>query len=261
MDCLAEIKSMKWYRKSAEIKPQPEIDLSSYEAFIANLRKLPKAQLSAMQEQLDQLRQQSFRPDPRWIELYHGTPTSDAKSIRQEGFELGEGRRSGFMGSEKTVLNQGVFLTDDMGLARYFGSNRADHPADYEILKCYVDSSEIMDFESTPSDLVGLGLRIVNEYEGTKKTRLAIRDWWWLLDSPDFVEAIRQHGFSGVKFRESPAIGKAAGSKGGHTYLIFDPGSIKIKGREGIDTVKDYYGWLLAGGKPPVVQQPDMLPG
>ena len=247
---------MKWYRLASGTGLQPperqsELDLSSYESFIGSLRGLPREQVAAMQEQLVQLRDEHFSPNPGWIKLYHGTPTSNAEKIMQGGLEVGEGRRSGFMGSEKTVMNQGVFLTDDKALAHYFGSNRADHPADYEVLTCYVDSSDVMDFESAPRELVRLGLRIVNEYEGTKKTRLAIRDWWWLLDRPEFVEATRQHGYSGVRFRESTAINRAAGSAGGNTYLMFDPSGIKIEGREGIRTIRDYYEWLVAGGNPP----------
>jgi hypothetical protein len=81
--------------------------------------------------------------------------------------------------------------------------------------------------------------------------RLAIRDWWWLLDRPEFVEALKQHGYSGVRFRESAYINRATGSVAGNSYLIFDPSGITVKGSDGINTARDYYEWLVAGGRPP----------
>tara|TARA_Y100000310_G_scaffold72876_1_gene69027 strand:+ start:2865 stop:3584 length:720 start_codon:yes stop_codon:yes gene_type:complete len=234
---------MNWYRQAQETSVN-QLDLSSFDAFRNSLAKLPKSQLDTMQKEFDVLRQEATQLDPEWIELYHGSPIQKAQNIKDQGFELGEGQRTGFMGSTKTVNNQGIFLTDNKPLANYFGSNRSTYGNDYEILTSYVDSTNIMDFNNAPREIVKLGLQIINTYENTKKTRLAQRDWWWLLDQEEFISSIKQHGFTGVKFIESYAINRSAGSQGGYSYLIFDPNTIKIKDKDIRFTLQDYYGWL-----------------
>ena len=238
---------MFWFKRFCQqqpllgVAPQPDLDLSTFETFIASLKKLPKDQLEKLQKEMDTVKESSFKPSGTWKELYHGTPYGISQTIKDKGFLLGEGRRSGFMGSTKLVSNQGIFLSDNIGTARYFGENRSDSPNNSEVLKCYADVSRIMDFQNAPREIVKLGLLITNKYEGTKKTRLAIRDWWWLLDYPEFVSAIKKLGYSGVSFPESPSLRVS-----GKTYLIFDPSTIKIKGKkgDGINNVQDFYEYL-----------------
>ena len=244
---------MNWYSKLAGIKSHQkvviaqatslvdEIDLSSFESFINSLKKLSKPDLNELQLEMDRVRSLSFMPATGWKKLYHGTSGHIADSIKSNGFSLGQGRRSGFLGMTEYVENQGIFLSDAPESARYFGKNRSDDPRDAQLVSCYADVSRVMSYENAPREVVRLGLSIVNKENGTRKTRLAVRDWWWLLDQPEFVSLIKRSGFSGVTFQEDPRMALP-----GRTYLIFDPSSIKVVGKkgDGINTVADFYEYL-----------------
>ena len=243
---------MLWFKRLvAQTSPISKLDLTSFESFTSSLKLLSKQELQELQGQMDQARKTSFMPDPNWKKLYHGAPYSIASMIKEKGFEVGEGKRQGFMGWTETVQNQGIFLTDNPSMARFFGENRSDDPRDANVVACYVDVSKLMSFQNVPRDIVNLGLSLVNTYNKTRKTRLAIRDWWWLMDNPTFVEAIKKHGFTGVSFREDPVLKMA-----GMTYLIFDPSTIKVEGKrgDGVLTVKDFYEHLKKMAPPEGVE-------
>ena len=213
MDWYSKIKATT-LKKASDIgeesseQPRSKVDLSSFDAFMKSLKTLPREEIRRLQQEMNSVQERSFMPGPGWKKLYHGTDSSIADKIRGSGFQAGEGRRSGFMGMTKTVANQGVFLSDDASSARYFGQNRSDDPRAADLVTCYADVSKVMNFDSPPPPVRRLGLSILNKYEGTRKTRLALRDWWWLLDQPEFVSSIKEAGFSGELrlrvFREAP---------------------------------------------------------
>ena len=160
-----------------------------------------------------------------------------------EGFALGKGQRSGFMGATFTVDNQGIFLSDNKQAARFFGEDRSGSPGEAQVLTCYADTSRVMPAEQAPREILRLGVSIINKYDNSNKSRLAVRDWWRLLDRGEFVSAIKKMGYTGVSFREDAFLNLP-----GRTYLIFDPSTIKIRGKQGdgINNVRDFFEHLRA---------------
>lgn len=180
----------------------------------------------------------------RPVLLHHGSP---AKEIGDEGLKLTQGNRSlGFMGAMYPVTNQGVFLTDSKPVAHYFGSNRSKYGRDYEVYDVYANLDHVLDASnanSLPLQLRKMGLEMVNKYEGTKKNRLAQGDIWWLLDKPEFVNAIKQLGYTAIKFLESRGIRKQAGDLGASTYMVLDPKDMVVVNNKNnaIKTVDDLF--------------------
>lgn len=174
--------------------------------------------------------------------MYHGTP-HHAK-IMQSGFELTPGvRSSGFMGAPKTVQNQGIFVTPSKQFGHFFGQNRSDHPSDYKVLPVYVNSGNVLDLTKMPTQLNSHALRLVNNYYGTKKGRLASDDYHWIVDQPEFVDAVKQHGFHSVSFPEAVSTTKVAGiapqdRKSHPTLMVFDPSRVQPH-RHGLQTMTD----------------------
>lgn len=151
------------------------------------------------------------------------------------------------MGFINTVENQGVFLAEDPVLARYFGVDRAKGLSqEAEVIECYVDTSKILDLTSDqiPKEIKRIGLQLVNEENGSKSksTRIPKREWWWLMDQPKFIEAVRLMGYTGTKFYETSGILKDSGSSGA-TYLIFDPSNVVIKENVTFG-IKSFYNWM-----------------
>ena len=218
----------------------PRIDLSTFETFMASMKKLPRDELIRFNEMMIAERE---RRRQGLTKLYHGTSPKAAQNIRDQGFQLTKGQRSGFMGAIDEVDNQGIFLTDAESLARYFGGNRSEFEGDHKLLEVYVDTSRVLDATGkVPRELHRLGAKLINDYEGTKFRSIPAQEWWWVLDQPEFVNAVKQMGYTGVKFQESKAVRNEGGE--GNTYLIFDPSSI----HQLSFTVEDFYEWLKAGG-------------
>jgi hypothetical protein len=223
-----------------------DVDMSSYESFNKSLSKIPREQLMQLSGVLDQMREKIRKPHAGYIELYHGAPQKHAEDIRKNGFKITKGKRSGGITGleyEEEVDNQGIFLTDSKPMAQFFGSNRSDYENDWKMFTCYVDSTKIVSSDNMALDIKRVGLRLINDYNGSKLKSIADRDWFWLLDQTEIVNMIKNKGYTGVQFREGAATKRLAGVKDGHTYLIFDPASIQIKERDGM-TIKDFYEWL-----------------
>lgn len=162
------------------------------------------------------------------ILLYHGTPKY--KDILDNGFKITNGQRSGFMGSTKQVENQGIFLTDSKIIAHRFGENRGDR--NYKVLSVCANIHNILDFselKNIPKDIIKLGLNICNAYNGSKKTKLARKDIWWLLDNKDFCNLIKENGYDSVKFQEEYTQSKKDGDINANTYLVFDVKKLSLK--------------------------------
>jgi hypothetical protein len=226
--------------------PLDGIDLSSFQNFINSLKRIPREQIQALQAILADMQRKLRQPHGGYAELYHGTTNQFADIIAKSGFVLTQGRRGGFMGLTTYVENQGIFLTDTKSLAHYFGSNRSDgHPGDYRLITCYTDVSHVMQIGQASRPIVRLGLKLINDYNGTNVRKIAEREWWWLLDQKAFVAALRAAGFSGAQFKEAAPIRRASQSPDAHTVLIFDPTAIKIAQLTKI-TIENFYVWLTA---------------
>lgn len=219
------------------------IDLTNVNTFITSLNRAPKDQVRALNDVLLKKRQEIAAPYATWTKLYHGTTEPITKEIMTNGFQLTKGQRSvGSLGATIMVDNQGIFLTDSIKLAHFFGGNRADYKP-HQVITTLVDTSRVLDSDEASMKLRKLGLSLVNRYKGTTKTRLAIRDWWWLVDNSDFVAAIKAEGYSGVRFKEDAVVRRDANAFDGHTYCIFDVSKIKIEKQIGM-TVNQFYEWL-----------------
>lgn len=232
---------MSWFKKAQTI-----LDLSSMDNFRTSLGKLRRDNPTAFQklsDKFEKLRAEKRAPIENKTTLFHGTTTKRKDNILENGFQNTEGERSGFMGATYKVENQGVFLTDNKELARFFGNNRANGAWDTHILECYVDVSNVLDAGNPPREVVKAGLKIINDYNGTQNTRIPKREWWWLMDQPEFVEIVKNMGFTGIKFQESPLTLKEVGSPSGNTFLIFNPSSITLK-QNVTFTVNDFIEWL-----------------
>jgi hypothetical protein len=168
--------------------------------------------------------------------LYHGSPQD---KIAQNGFQVTMGERSsGFMGASYTVRNQGIFMTDSKEMAHYFGSNRSDNGRNYQVYTAYGNLDHVFDATiNMPLQFRKIGLKLINDYYGKKKTKLAESDIWWLLDKPEFVQLIKDAGYTAVKFKETFTIRKQS-SKTSFSYLIFDPSHLLVK-QNSNDMLKD----------------------
>jgi hypothetical protein len=224
--------------------PLDGIDLSSFQNFLNSLKRVPREQVSELQKILTDMQRKLRQPHEGYAELYHGTPNNIADIIIKNGFRLTQGRRGGFMGLTNHVDNQGIFLTDQKSLAHYFGSNRSDgHPGDYRLITCYTDISHVLRIDQAPRPIIRFGLKMINDYNGTNVRKIAQQQWWWLLDQKPFVDALKAAGYTGAKFQEAAPIRRASQSPDAHTFLIFDPTTIKIAELTKI-TIEDFYKWL-----------------
>ncbi len=159
--------------------------------------------------------------------LYHGSPQD---KIASQGFQVTMGQRNiGFMGAGYSVQNQGVFMTDSKEMAHFFGSNRSDGGRNYRVYTAYANLDHIFDATGVmPLHFRKLGLKLIGNYYGKKKSKLAESDIWWLLDRPEFVQLIKDAGYTAVRFKENYAIRKQT-SKSAFSYLVFDPVHLMIK--------------------------------
>lgn len=202
----------------------------------------------ALNDILLQQREAAEAPHRSWTTLYHGTTEKIYETIMQDGFRLTQGRRAvGGMGATIIVNNQGIFLADSANLASFFGGNRSDNNQ-HKVIKTQVDTSRIMDSSAADVKLRKLGLDLLSAYNGLSKTKLAIRDWWWLVDQSAFVEVIKQGGHTGVRFKEDTSVRRQANAFDGHTYCVFDLATIRIPEISGV-SMQDFYHWLKANSK------------
>jgi hypothetical protein len=125
-------------------------------------------------------------------------------------------------------------------MGRYFAQNRADDHWDHEVIPVWADTTTIMDVTKMPPALKKLGRQVLDAYYETTHKSVPVGQWWLVFDSAEFIEACKNAGFTGIKFKEDRSVRKAAGSEG-FTYMIFDPGSIKL--HRGV-SITDFYNSL-----------------
>lgn len=203
------------------------LKLDTFENFMNSLKYIPKDQLEELQGQLRDINKELMTPLHGLTKLYHGTPTNIAQLIVADGYKLTMGQRQGFMGAINKVMNKGIFLSDSKKLANYYGSNRSEYGIGHKVLECYVDTTHVLDCDAAPLDVRKLGLNLLLKWDGIKRSKIPVAEWWWLLDIDEFVALIKSHGYNGIRFKEDKAMRQKADDIMAHTIMIFDPSDIK----------------------------------
>lgn len=221
-------------------------NLKSHEEVPSYVRSLPDADKEALLDHIEKenhsISKSKTGDHDNAALLYHGTPHHE--TISQHGFQIGKGRRSGFMGSEKEVDNHGVFLSGSKHLASFFGENRAKHRSDSKTMPVYANLGNTLDMEKAPSHIKKKALELVNKYDGTKKTNLNLNDHHWVLDQKEFVDHVKAHGYHSVRFPEAHHVRKLArvNKHDAHTYMVFDPSRLSVH-KNHISTFEDLHNY------------------
>jgi GNAT superfamily N-acetyltransferase len=195
------------------------------------LRKLSPENQGRLQDELNAMDDALAASLAGRMRLYHGTQRDIAEGIRARGFARTKGKRSGFMGATYEVENQGIFLTENRALAEAFGRNRSDYGKGTEVLEVFADVRSPLDmtvWSKVPKPLRVLGERLVSARYGQKKPKQ--EDMFWLIDQPEFMDAVRASGYDAVRFYEGAATVKSLGlgRKGEVTLVVLDPSRLQV---------------------------------
>jgi hypothetical protein len=200
------------------------------ETTLSSLPSGDKERLKQSVKEINENYLQQFEDMPR---LYHGTTSDIARKIKESGFRLTEGRRSGFLGAERRVKNQAIFLSDDKGFARAYGANRDPYGgADTEVLEVRANIKNTLDMRKwgghIPKDLRKLMLKKLSDYEGEEVKRPKQEDMFWLLDQPEVIQMMKKLGYDSARISESRATRRALGIRSGSTMAVLDPKNLHI---------------------------------
>ena len=184
--------------------------------------------------------------------LYHGTTNKIADDILKNGFKITSGKRSGFMGAEKNVQNQGIFLSDNKELAFAYGANRDKYDGkDTIVLKVIPKLYNIFDMtswnKSIPNEIKKICLKTLSKYEGKQIKKPTQSDMFSLMDQPNVIESIKQLSFDAVKFSESRKTKKELNIDPdivAHTFLVFNPDNLSIH-KNKISNITDLFNYIL----------------
>lgn len=167
--------------------------------------------------------------------LFHGAPASIINKIRDGGFKLTQGERSGFMGMVKKVQNLAVFLSEDKQLARAFGDNRDPYGgANAGVVEVRANIKKTLDMtkwgKQIPLQVRRVGLDLIEEDEGYRPRKPRQDEMFWLIDQPEFVDEVKAAGYDSVRFKESTATKKALGldRTSGDTIAVFDMNRLHV---------------------------------
>lgn len=187
--------------------------------------------------------------------LYHGTP--HYKEILTNGFKNTNGHRSGFLGAVNQVKNQGNYLANDPQMAHFFGQNRAgagssiglsnSHSSnDFKVIPVKVKLGNVLDLTQNanrmPASIKNKGLEIMRAYDGRKNNGLQNADLIHLLDSPEFVQHLKNNKYDSVKFKETKGVKKDAQTPNAFTHFVFDPS--RLTPHKPIQTKEDLFNAL-----------------
>jgi hypothetical protein len=179
------------------------------------------------------------------VVLYHGTPAVFDR------FELTRGKRGiGFLGLTNDVDNLGVFLSDSRDLARSYGQDRADGER-FRVLEVHTDPGRVLDLATRrmPAALHRTALGVWNRHHHQPQTSLHGNDGvWWLLDQPEFVQAVKAAGYDSVRFREARDMTRGCRPPC-RTWMVFDPRRLLISpDQDRVRTVRDLLDVLREAG-------------
>ena len=219
-------------------------NIDNFDDFTQSAKKLPE---TAKKEIINYQEEYNKNPPLSSNEelYYHGTPFFN--EIKEGGFKNTEGGRAGFLGFVHKVQNLGNYLSNDKKLAHYYGSDRAGHHTNnsknYEVLSVKVDKGNCLDLTEPkvkiPTAIKKLGLKRLQQYDGLLRSHfIRGKDMVVLLDDPDFVKSLTNHGYDSVKFKEDKGILKNANSSG-HTLFVMNPNKLKV--HKPIHTLRDMF--------------------
>lgn len=169
--------------------------------------------------------------------LYHGTEADF------DSFEITEGWRGVKGLTTELVKSQAVFLSDNMEFSKEWGPRVLecslrpgliilDLTGDNNLRYRFQDAKtewvyDESTHENTPVAKGDEALDVLYKIWSPSKVRgyaLHGRYYWELVDNREFIKALRESGFDGMKFEE------VAENSSGTTYAILDPDNIKIVG-------------------------------
>lgn len=167
--------------------------------------------------------------------IYHASPSQNAENIQKDGLKLTKGLRSGVFGDTKTVDNLGIFLSEDEELAKAFAENKIEKGFQYPVVFAFelltYNLLDMTDWKNVPKKIKDFCLKKITEYEGEVVKKPSGEDYFWFLDQKEIVDLIKQEGFHGVKFPESPTTRKMLGrykESNQNSYMIFDPKHLRL---------------------------------
>ena len=211
---------------SGSVRGVPASALESDDALTLWIRENP-SDIPALQSEIDLANKAALEPFDEMVEVFHGAPAKAAGAIKEEGFSLTEGLRSGFLGGDKKVKSQAIFLTEDRSAARAFGSNKAAFPSDVEVFGVRADvrnTLDMSDWSGVPKSIRDDAMSRLSKYDGSELTEPRAEDFFWFLDQPEIVNNIKSHGFDSVRFVEDADTIKILGVDGPvSTLAVFDP--------------------------------------
>jgi 8-oxo-dGTP pyrophosphatase MutT (NUDIX family) len=219
-------------------------NIDNFDDFTQSVKKLPettKKEIINYQEEYNKNPPLSSNEEL----YYHGTPFFN--EIKEGGFKNTEGGRAGFLGFVHKVQNLGNYFSNDKRLAHYYGSDRASHHTNnsnnYEVLSVKVNKGNCLDLTEPkvkiPTAIKKLGLKKLQQYDGLLRSHfIRGKDMVVLLDDPDFVKSLTNHGYDSVKFKEDKGILKNANSSG-HTLFVMNPNKLKV--HKPIRTLRDMF--------------------
>ena len=199
------------------------------------LRELNREDLIEIQKKMDGLNRNLVSPYESMRLLFHGSTRSVIEKIRQDGFKLTEGKRSGAFGSNYGVQNKAIFLSDDKDLANAFGRNRTERGESSEIIRIRADIQNILDLtkwdSSVPKEIREVGSELIRGESKKEIIRPKADDIFWLIDQELFINLVKSLGYDSIKFSESTSTKKTLGLRGsaGDTIAVFDPAKLYIE--------------------------------
>jgi len=223
--------------------------IKSTEDLSQKLKQMPREEVQTIQDEINKINQKYKSQFSGMVTLYHGTTNAIAEKIKKSGFKLTQGVRSGFLGSEKNIKNQAIFLSDDKSLARAYGANRDPHEGrDAQVLEVKADIKNTLDMtkwgSQIPLEIRKMALKILSDYEGKKIRKPAQEDMYWMIDQPEIVQVIKDEGYDSIRFSESRTTKKTLDIMGsGDTIAVFDPSKLHIMDlpiKGGLKGVIDY---------------------
>jgi len=206
---------------------------SSIEELRSILSGLEGSEIQSIQDELDAADAELSSALARFPSFYHGSTLPIIEKIREGGFKLTKGRRSGFLGSDVQVDNLAVFLSKSKAMARAYGQNRdATGGRNSGVIEVKVKTSSTFNMNSwgttTPLDIRKVALGLIYKEIGRKVRKPRQDDIYWLVDQPEFIHILQAYGYDSASFMESPSTLRSLGldKSEGQTLAVFDPSDI-----------------------------------
>jgi len=210
-----------------------QIQFQNKDKFIKYINKLSKTQKKSLLSDINKINENHKKQFDSMKTLFHGTTNEISKKIKNNGFKLTEGKRSGFMGLKKKVDNLAIFLADNKTLARAYGTNRDPYDGqDTNVIEVKADIKNTLNMTkwntSIPLSIRKIAIKLISNYEGKEVKKPIQEDIFWLIDQKEFINEVKNMGYDSIEFKESKKTKKELGNVSGNTIAIFNPNKINI---------------------------------